>query len=139
MDRFEAESDLEGSRSLSNPLTSKSPHGGVDIAEGESANLHFNVGEDLKQANVSGLRFGIHFWNLNDNDDIVVNLNGQLIDHLMPESHTRVSSEEQWLESELTSSQVKKGNNEVEILLKSRSESVEKTIVLDAVQLHVSP
>ena len=133
MDRFEAESNLESSRNLSNP------HGGVDIAEGESANLHFNVGEDLKQANVSELRFGIHFWNLNSNDDIVVNLNGQLIDHVMPESHARVSSREQWLESELTPSQVKKGNNEVEILLKSRSESLEKTIVLDAVQLHVSP
>ena len=136
VDRFEAESNLEGSRSLSNPHDGEAR---IEIEEGESANLHFNVGEDLKQANVSELRFGIHFWNLNSNDEIVVNLNGQLIDHLMPESHTRVSSEEQWLESELTSSQVKKGNNEVEILLKSRSESLEKTIVLDAVQLHVSP
>ena len=133
MVEFETGSNLEGSRRLSNP------HDGIDIVEGKSANLHFNVGEDLKQANVSKLRFGIHFWNLNPNDEIAVNLNGQLIDHLMPESHARVSSEEQWLESELTPSQVKKGNNEVEILVKSRSESVEKTIVIDAVQLNVSP
>ncbi len=109
----------------------------LELQHGEPVSLHFQVGEDVESGNAAELSFRLHLWDLADNDNVEVTLNNGSLDNLRPADPNETATGGQWLECLLPSSQVKRGENRVELILKKRDESMRTPLVLNALQLHV--
>ena len=109
----------------------------LELKQGGPVGVHFQVGEDVGSGNAAELRFRLHLWEFTSNDDIDVKLNNEPLDDLMPAGPAQTHSAGQWLECQLRPSQVNRGENRVELVARKRDESMQKPLVLDAVQLHV--
>ena len=109
----------------------------LELKQGAPVSVHFQVGEDVGSINAAELRFRLHLWEFASNDDIEVKLNNEPLDDLKPAGPTQTDSAGQWLECQLRSSQVNRGENTVELVARKRDESMQTPLVLDAVQLHV--
>jgi hypothetical protein len=109
----------------------------LELKQGEPVSLHFQVGEDVESGNAAELRFRLHLWDLAENDDVAVTLNDGLLDNLTPAGSNQSTTGAQWLECLLHSTQVKRGENRVELMVKKRDEPMQRPPVLDAVQLRV--
>ena len=79
----------------------------------------------------------MHLWDHVPGDDISVELNGASVDGLQPADPDRNPAEGQWLQADLDSRQVKRGENQLEVAVKNRGESASSSVVLDTVQLRV--
>lgn len=97
----------------------------------------FQVGEDVGAAGANSLDFSVHLWDHVPGDDISVQLNGASVDGLQPTDPDRNPAEGQWLQADLDSRQVKRGENQLEVAVKNRCESASSPVVLDTVQLRV--
>ena len=109
----------------------------LELKQGEPVSLHFQVGEDVESGNTAELRFRLHLWDLAENDDVGVTLNNGPLDNLRPADPNETTTRGQWLECLLHSTQVKRGENRVQLMVKKRDESMRTPLVLNAVQLHV--
>ena len=107
------------------------------LKKGEPVRAHFQIGDDVTSGNVSELRFRLHLWDLANDDDMDVKLNGGSLDDLKREGSPRALTSGQWLECQLNPEQVKKGENEVELTVRQRDAAMSTPLVVDAVQLHV--
>jgi hypothetical protein len=110
----------------------------LELKQGEPVSLHFQVGEDVQSGKAAELRFRLHFWDLAENDDVAVTLNNRPLDNLEPAGPNRGTTGGRWLECLPPSTQANRGENRVELMVKKRDESMQTSLVLDAVQLHVS-
>ena len=99
--------------------------------------MHFQVGEDVESGNAAELRFRLHLWEFTGNDDIDVKLNDEPLDDLKPTGPSQTHSAGQWLECQLRPSQVNRGENKVELVVRKRDETMQAPLALDAVQLHL--
>ena len=125
VDRFAGESDSEEVRAL-------------ELNQGEPVQAHFQVGEDVrKSGKIPRLRFRLHFWDVGGNDHVSVKLNDEPLEGLQTSGPTNTSTGSQWLECQLDPARVRKGDNEVAVIVKQRDEAMQTPLVLDAVQLHV--
>ena len=109
-----------------------------ELQPGEGVSVHFQVGEDVKSGNVSELRFRLHLWDLTDKDDMSVKLNGAVLSDLAPEGRLQAAPAQHWLACRLQAGQVRRGENQVEIILNKRDESVPTPLILDGIQLFVA-
>ncbi len=112
----------------------------LELKEGETVSVHFQVGEDVKSGNGSKLRFRLHVWDLANKDDLGVKLNNEPLDDLRPDAPAQIPSagqSGQWLECRLDPAKVNRGENKVELVVRGRDGSMQTPPVLDAVQLHV--
>ena len=76
-------------------------------------------------------------WDLTNDDEIVLQLNGEQLEGIEVNNAFTSPEEGQWLECDLTSDQVVRGKNAVELSLKNRTESQQAPLVLNTVQLKV--
>lgn len=109
----------------------------VELNQGEKVGLSFLVGEDTTSAGISQLRLRAHMWDLTNDDEIVLQLNGEQLEGIEVNNAFTSPEEGQWLECDLTSDQVVRGKNAVELSLKNRTESQQAPLVLNTVQLKV--
>jgi hypothetical protein len=107
----------------------------LTIEPGSSAEATFQVGEDPIAARTEILDFRIHLWDHVAGDDIDVSLNGGTLGALEPADPGRSPHEGQWLQGRLDPSQVRRGENHLQLVLKKRGESASSALALDAVQL----
>ena len=98
---------------------------------------NFFVGEDVGTAGAKSLDFSLHLWDHVAGDDLSVKLNGASVDGLQPADPDRNPAEGQWLQADLDSRQVKRGENQLEVAVKNRGESASSPVALDTVQLRV--
>jgi hypothetical protein len=109
----------------------------AELKQGVPMRTHFQVGADVKAANIAELRFRIHLWDLTDRDAVTVMLNDHTLDDLIPGAPAQTSTGGQWLECPLDPDRVERGENRVELLVQKRDESVQTPLILDAVQVHL--
>ena len=107
----------------------------LTIEPESSAEAAFQVGEDPQAARTEILDFRIHLWDHVAGDDIDVNLNGGTLGALEPADPGRSPREGQWLQGRLDPSQVRRGENQLQVVLKKRGESASSALAMDAVQL----
>lgn len=109
----------------------------VVVQPGERLDLHFQVGENLSSNPISELRFRVHLWDLMAGDKLNVKLNGDELDGLVPGDPPQAESSSHWLECGVQPEQVRRGENQVEVLIDGRDESAKAPLMLDCVQLAV--
>ena len=109
----------------------------MELKQGGPVSVQFQVGEDVASGNAPELRFRLHLWGFTSNDDLDVKLNNEPLDGLEPAGPPQAHSAGQWLECQPRPSQVHRGENRVEIVVRKRDESMQTPLVLDAVQLYV--
>ena len=125
---------------------------GVDRFEDETSFLHaeevelqlgvpfatdFQVGEEVGSAGVRSIDFRLHLWYWVPGDDLSVRLNGAAISGLEPANPVRNPEEGQWLQGTLEARQVRKGENRLEVAVKSRGACAPCDVVFDTAQLRV--
>ncbi len=103
------------------------------VKQGTPVKLHFQVGEDPSSSRSLNVRF--HLWELTANDELRITLNGNPLTGLEPSAKLGAEPSGCWLEESIAQDMVRAGNNEVEVVLEERNESVVAELVLDAVQL----
>lgn len=106
----------------------------VEIQAGVPLGLHFQVGEDPNSSGISELRFRLHLWDLMAEEELSVELNGAAL-QLGPGEEQHAGSTGCWLECRLRPEQVRRGENQVELMLQRRNEAAQTPVVLDCVQL----
>ena len=99
--------------------------------------VSFQVGEDVESLNARSLDFCLHLWDWAPGDDVDVKLNGAAVEGLAPADPDRNPKEGQWLQGQLEANQVNRGDNQLEVAVKSRGDSAASPVVLDTVQLWV--
>jgi len=125
VDRFEGDSSFKDVQEL-------------ELPQRKPAKVHFQVGEDVRTGNPSKLKFRLHFWNFSINDDISVKLNDEVVEGLTPKGKNKTLLGGKWLECKLSADQVTRGENRVEIIMEKQDKTIDKPLILDAVQLHVN-
>ena len=125
VDRFDGDSSFKDVQEL-------------ELQQRKPAKVHFQVGEDVRTGNPSKLKFRLHFWNFSINDDISVKLNDEVVEGLTPKGKNKTLLGGKWLECKLSADQVTKGENKVEIIVKKQDKTIDKPLILDAIQLHVN-
>ena len=95
---------------------------------------HFQVGEDLGPGTTAELRFRLHLWDIVEDDGIQVKLNDAVVEDLTPDAPLQAEPAGYWLECILQPEQVRRGENEVEVLLQRRGETA---AAMDGIQLSV--
>ena len=126
---------------------------GVDMMDGESAiassgdrrrkavkpgaplRAHFQVGEDPSGS--TSLMFRLHLWELTAADELRVALNGVSLDDLKPSVDLGAAPSGCWLETKVYDDLVRMGNNDVELNLDRRNETLSSDLILDGVQLEM--
>lgn len=108
----------------------------VEVQQGEPLGLHFQVGEDPGSNTISELRFRLHLWDHMADDKLAVKLNGAVLNDLAPGEAAEVGSSG-WLECRLQPELVRRGENQVEVLLERRDSAARGPLMLDCVQLAV--
>ena len=124
VDRFPGSSSFNGVNEL-------------ELNEGHPVIVVLQVGEDIKPAGPSVLRFRLHLWDLTENDNISVKLNNESLNDLKLIGPRQTPLKGYWLECLLNPVQVKIGENTVQIIVNERDKSIQTQLLLDAVQLHV--
>jgi hypothetical protein len=105
-----------------------------EIQAGVPLGLHFQVGEDPNSRSIPELRFRLHLWDLVAEEKLSVKLNGAAL-KLAPGEEQQAGSTGCWLECQLQPEQVRRGENQVELMLERRNEAAQTPLVLDGVQL----
>jgi len=109
----------------------------VELTPGTPVRLSFLVGEDPDSAGVSQRRFRAHLWDLSNDDEIAIQLNGRPLAGLELTDAFGSPDQGQWLECDVDANQVERGRNSVELLLSRRAESQQVPLLLNAIQLAV--
>lgn len=76
----------------------------------------------------------MHLWELTAEEELSVELNGDAL-QLAPGEEQHAGSTGSWLECRLRPEQVRRGENQVELMLQRRNEAAQTPLVLDCVQL----
>ena len=122
--RFSSESDLAEA-------------GELELKQGQAVKARFQIAEDVTAGNISAFLFRLHLWEPSDNDEIDVKLNGGSLDDLKRAGSSQTSTSGQWMECPLNPEQVRRGENEVELMVSRRDAAMSTPLIVDAVQLHV--
>ena len=121
---------------------------GVDRFEGSTSfteigevtlpvSVGFQVGEDVGSSGARSNDFSLHLWNWVPGDELSVRLNGASVDGLEPAGPDRNPEAGQWLQGDLDSKQINRGENQLEVAVNKRGESGSSPVVLDTAQLRV--
>ena len=105
------------------------------VKQGEPVKLHFQIGEDPSSSRSLMVRF--HFWEFTAKDELRITLNGKPLTALEASGPLGSKPSGGWLEESIAKDVVVAGNNEVEVVLEQRNESVGSELILDAVQLEM--
>ena len=97
----------------------------------------FQVGEDVGSAAAKSVDFKLHLWDWEPGDDFSVTLNGASVEGLEPSDPDRHAKEGQWLQGTLDARLVRRGENRLDLAVKSRGESASSPVVFDTAQLRV--
>ena len=97
----------------------------------------FQVGEEVGSAGARSIDFSLHLWDWAPGDDFSVKLNGAAVEGLEPADPDRNPKEGQWLRGKLDARQVRRGENQLDVVVTNRGESASSPVVLDTMQLRV--
>ncbi|MBM4401220.1 MAG: hypothetical protein FJ045_04635 [Crenarchaeota archaeon] len=109
----------------------------LQLKEGGTVNVNLLVGEDVQSKELSELRLRLHLTRLTSKDDVTVRLNESVLNSLKPAATVQTTPKSNWLECLLSPTQIKRGDNKVELILNKRDKSVQAPILLDGLQLLV--
>ena len=97
----------------------------------------FQVGEEVGSAGARSIDFSLHLWDWVPGDGFSVKLNGAAVDGLEPADADRNPKEGKWLQGKLDATQIRRGENQLDVAVQNRGESASSAVVLDAAQLRV--
>ena len=123
--------DLMGGEST---FGSSEDHQRKVVKPGEPRRAHFQVGEEPSSR--ASLAFRLHLWELTAADKLRIALNGVFLKDLNSVDLGRAPSG-CWLTTTVGEDLVKTGNNDVELHLDRRNDSLASDLILDGVQLEM--
>ena len=124
--------DLMGGEST---FGSSEDHRRKAVKPNEPLRAHFQVGED--PSSHASLTFRLHLWELTAADELRVALNGSFLKDLKPSVDLGAAPSGCWLATTVGHDLVSTGNNDVELHLDRRNESLSSDLILDGVQLEM--
>jgi len=131
MDKMYAVDYLDINRSLGEAKASLPTEGFVPVTlkQAEAVSVNLPVGEDIQSANLAELKLYLHLNHPTSKDSIIAKLNGTILANL--------KLTDNWLEFALNATQIKRGDNKIELILNELKNSTQLPLLLDGVQLMV--
>ena len=107
----------------------------LQLQSGVPVDTKFQVGDGRTTNDYPELLFRVHLWDVAEGDEIAAKLNGEPLHDLKPAGPAQKSSGAQWLECRPDPTLVKRGRNEVGLVVTKRDESRQTSLVWDCSQL----